>query len=136
MGFGPAGSTSAPNAFKQTSQAIPSSASTGGAGVVREAVPMLRTASAASDASTALQEAVAARSERLEAKCFLLPGMRPGDVVEVQSLPDGLSGGPWLLTRVTHRLTPASGGTTVLEGESADGASLLGSLAGAIGGLL
>ena len=136
MGFGPAGSPSAPNAFKQTSQAIPSSAPDGGIGVLREAAPMLRSASAASDASTALQEAAAASSERLHAKCFLLPGMRPGDVVEVQSLPAGLSGGPWLLTGVTHRLSPEFGGSTLLEAVSADTSSLLGGLLGAIGGLV
>jgi hypothetical protein len=60
--------------------------------------------------------------------------------VDVQSLPDGLSGGPWLITRVTHRLAPNRGGETLLEGESADTESLLGALIGAalgtIGGLL
>lgn len=140
MGFGPAGSPSAPDAMKQTSRPLPESASEGGVGVLREAAPLLRTASAASDASTALQEAAAARSERLEARCFLLPGIRPGQVFEVQSLPDGPSGGPWLVTRVTHRLDPDSGGSTTIEAESAQAESLLGQLAGAalsaIGGLL
>jgi hypothetical protein len=71
---------------------------------------MLRTAGAASNASQALQEAAAATGERLAAECFLLPGLRPGEVFEVQSLPDEFSGGPWLVTRVTHRLDPACRG--------------------------
>jgi phage protein D len=108
--------------------------------VLREPAAMLRTAGAADNASKALQEAAAAKTERLEARCFLLPRIRPGQVVEVQSLPDGLSGGPWLITRVTHRLGPARGGETILEAESADAGSLVGQLAGAalaaLGGLL
>jgi hypothetical protein len=140
MGFGPSGSASAPDALLQTKDALPASASPGGNGVLREPTPMLRTASAADNASKALQEAGAAKTERLEARCFLLPGIRPGQVVEVQSLPDGLSGGPWLITRVTHRLAPARGGETTLEAESADTESLLGQLVGAalaaVGGLL
>jgi hypothetical protein len=140
MAFGPSGTSSAPTARLHTKDAVPASASPGGRGVLREPVPMIRTASAADNASKALQEAVAARSRRLEARCFLLPGIRPGQVVEVQSLPDGLSGGPWLITRVTHRLAPAHGGETMLEAESADAESLLGGLVGAalgaIGGLL
>jgi hypothetical protein len=140
MAFGPSGSSSAPNALLHTKDALPASASPGGSGVLREPTPMLRTAGAADKASKALQEAAAARTRRLEACCFLLPGMRPGQVVEVQSLADGLSGGPWLITRVTHRLAPASGGETTLEAESADTesllAGLLGAALGAIGGLL
>jgi hypothetical protein len=140
MAFGASGSAGAPNALVQTSQSLPSSARPGGKGVLREPVPMLRTASAADKASTALQERAAAQTMRFEARCFLLPTIRPGDVVDVQSLPDGLSGGPWLITRVTHRLAPNRGGETLLEGESADTESLLGALIGAalgtIGGLL
>ena len=140
MGFGPAGSSSSPDAMKHTREALPESASKGGPGVLREAAPMLRTAASASDASKALQEATAARTERLEARCFLLPGMRPGQVFEVQALPEGFAGGPWLVTRVTHQLEADSGGTTWLEAESAHAESLLGQLAGAalsaLGGLL
>ncbi len=131
IGFGPAGSTSAPDALKQTKTSLPDSAKPGGPGVVREPAAMLRTAGAASNASQALQEAAAATGERLAAECFLLPGLRPGEVFEVQSLPDEFSGGPWLVTRVTHRLDPASGGRTLIDAENADSESLLGQLVGA-----
>jgi hypothetical protein len=60
-------------------------------------------------------------------------------VVEVQELPDGLAGGPWLLTHVVHRLRPGAGGTTSFEGESAGAGGAADLLAGALsaaGGLL
>jgi hypothetical protein len=58
-------------------------------------------------------------------------------VVEVQSLPDGLPAGAWLLTRVTHELRPQAGGSTVIEGQiAAPSVDLLGALLGAVGGLL
>jgi hypothetical protein len=139
IGFGPSGSASAPEATRQTLGFLPSSAPAGGPGVVRQPTPVLRTPTAASGASTALQAAAAARGRRLWARCFLLPALRPGDVIEVQSLPDGLVGGPWLLTRVVHRLEPGARGSTVLEAEDAGASSrlsgLLGGALAALGGL-
>ena len=73
MAFGASGSAGAPNALLQTSQSLPSSARPGGKGVLRESVPMLRTASAADKASKALQERAAAQTMRVVARCFLLP---------------------------------------------------------------
>jgi prophage tail gpP-like protein len=136
VGFGPAGSASAPNALRQTTDFLPSTSADGGVDVLRPSFAMLRTPGAASDASTALQTAAAARTKRLRATCFLLPTLQPGAVIEVQELPDGLNEGPWLVTCVVHRLRPASGGATVIQAESADTSSLLGSLLSAIGGLL
>jgi hypothetical protein len=135
IGSGPAGSTSAPDALRHTVGVLPAGAEEGGPGVRRYPAPALRTPAAAAAASTALQTAAAARSERLIARCFLLPALRPGDVIEVQDLPGGLAGGPWLLTRVHHRVE-AGAGTTTLEAETAGAGSLLGQLLGAIGGLL
>ncbi|HEU4432609.1 MAG TPA: hypothetical protein VFR51_04385 [Pyrinomonadaceae bacterium] len=140
IGFGPAGSASAPDALRPSLDFVPSSAAAGGAGIVRYPLPLLRTPTAADDVSTALQTSNAARAKRLRSRCFLLPALRPGDVIEVQSLPDGLGAGPWLLTRVQHELRPGSGGFTTIEAESADTSSLLSGLLGAglsaIGGLL
>ena len=140
IGFGPAGSSSAPDALRPSLDFLPSSAAAGGAGIVRYPLPLLRTPTAADDVSTALQTANAARAQRLRARCFLLPALRPGDVIEVQSLPDGLAGGPWLLTRVQHELRPGVGGSTIIEAEGADTSSLLSGLLGAglsaLGGLL
>ena len=140
IGFGPAGSASAPDALRPSLDFLPASAPDGGVDIIRFPTPLLRTPTAASDVSTALQAANAARGQRLRAHCFLLPALRPGAVIEVQSLPDGLSGGPWLLTRVSHELRPGSGGRTTIEAETADTGSLLGQLLGAalgaVGGLL
>jgi hypothetical protein len=135
IGFGPAGSASAPDALRHSLEFLPSSAPDGGRGVHRYPMAALRIPGAASNASTALQTAAAAQSERLVARCFLLAALRPGDVIEVQELPDGLSGGPWLLTRVEHELMGGTGATT-LEAEIASAGSLLGDLLGALGGLL
>jgi hypothetical protein len=140
MGFGPAGSGGDDNALRPSVDAIPGSAADGGVGVWRVPTPLLRVPSAATTASGALQSMAAAQTERINAHCFLLPALRPGSVIEVQELPDGLSTGPWLITRVQHTFELGSG-TTLFWGETASaGSSLAGGLlsaaAGAIGGLL
>ncbi|CAN7556545.1 MULTISPECIES: hypothetical protein [unclassified Variovorax] len=135
IGAGPAGSSSAPDAMRPTVGFLPSSAAAGGPGVIRLATPLLRTPKAASDASDALSRIAAARASRLIAHCFLLPALRPGQVIEVQDLPDDLSGGPWLITRVEHRVAHGAGSTR-FEARSASAPSLLGALLGAIGSLL
>jgi hypothetical protein len=140
MGFGPAGSGDADDALRASVEAIPGSASDGGVGVWRVPTPLLRVPSSATTASRALQAIAAGQAERVTAHCFLLPALRPGSVIEVQDLPDGLSKGPWLITRVEHSFGRGSG-TTRFWGETASaGSSLLGGLlgaaAGAIGGLL
>lgn len=140
MGFGPAGSGGADDALRQSVDAIPGSAAEGGAGVWRVPAPVLRVPSAATTASGALQSIAAGQAQRVTAHCFLLPALRPGNVTEVQDLPDKLSTGPWLITCVEHRFECGSG-TTRFWGETATAApSLLGGLlsaaAGAIGGLV
>jgi len=140
MGFGRAGSGGADDALRQSVDAIPGSAVDGGAGVWRMPVPVLRVPSAATTATQALQSIAAAQAERITAHCYLLPTLRPGNVIEVQELPGGLSKGPWLITRVQHSFERGSG-TTRFWGETASaGPSLLGGLlsaaAGAVGGLL
>jgi len=137
IGAGPAGSASAPDALRPTPDALPASAAAGGPGVWRQPTPLLRTARAADTASQALSSAASAT--RLVAEGFLMPALRPGQVIEVQDLPDGLSGGPWFLTRVEHELHQGQGRTR-LEARSAAPPTglggLLGAAAAAIGGLL
>ena len=140
MGFGPAGSGGAPDALRPSVDAIPGSAADGGAGVWRMPTPLLRVPSAANTASDAFQGMAAAQSERFTADCFLLPELRPGNVIEVQELPQGLSSGPWLVTRVQHSFERGFGrtrlwGETASAGPSLSG-GLLGAVAGAVGGLL
>lgn len=84
--------------------------------------------------STATRRAAATR--RLDATCWLQPARRPGDVVQVQETQHDDEAGPWLLTHVHHELA-WDGAVTRLEGVTAGSVDdLLGSLAGAIGGLL
>jgi hypothetical protein len=100
--------------------------------------PALRTTGAAAVAGAA--RARAARSTRGAASfdARLLPALRPGTVLEVQDLPSGLTRGPFWVEGVRHRID-ASGATTRVRlgggGDRFDPSSLLGSLAGAIGGL-
>jgi prophage tail gpP-like protein len=97
----------------------------------------LRSPDAVASATTELQAAAAARTRRLTAEGWLLAHLRPGQLVAVQDLPDGLPDGPWLLRRVHHRLD-VSGGRTVLRAEvgGAGAAGLLGLARGLAGALL
>lgn len=138
VGNGGGLSADAPDALRPTVGRLPDDAPGAGAGAVWQAAPVLRTATTARDAAAAADVAAAASAKRLDALCFLLPQLRPGMVVEIQSLPDGLSGGPWLLTRVTHRMPRAGASSTRLEAEASGagaGGGLLGAALGAVGGL-
>lgn len=138
IGNGTAGSTAAPNALKLSLGKLPEDAAAPGAGAIWYPAPILRTPGTAKAAAAALNDRAAAYTKQMRARCFLLTGLRPGMVVEFQDLPGGLGGNTWLLTRVTHWLKPNFGGETTLEGvlAGASGESLLGSLLGALGGLL
>ena len=72
---------------------------------------------------------------RLDVRCFLLPKLRPGQVIEIQDLPDGFPCGAFLLTQVEHRLAHGIG-TTRLSAERLAAPDLLGALLGAVAGLL
>jgi hypothetical protein len=101
--------------------------------------PALRTASAAGTAGAALQRGYTAGRERGTLEAFLLPKLRPGTIVEVHTLPDGLPSGPLWLHRVQHSFGPRGAVTRAdfyKGGDSFDPMALLGSLSGAIGGLL
>ncbi len=138
-GAGPAGSAEAPNALRPSLKPLPGGVPPPGPDAVWTAAPVLRTPKAALVASQAAEDEAAAAATSVRATCFLLPKLRPGTALEVQELPDGLPAGPWLLTRVVHRLTPAGGGTTHFEGISAGAGGATGLLASALaaaGGLL
>ena len=139
LGSGPAGSATAPDALRQTLGRLPDSPPDPGVGAVWQPAAILRAPSAAKNASQALESQLSVRAKRLRAVCFLIPALRPGQVIEVQDVPDGLDGGPWLVTAVRHQLRPGSGGRTVFSGVSAgqgEAGSLLGSALSALGGLL
>jgi hypothetical protein len=130
IGSGPAGTPEAPDALRPSLGHLPDNAQTPGKQALWHAQPLLRAPRVALAGSQALDAENAAAATRLRATCFLLPALRPGTVVEVQSLPDGLSSGPWLVTRVAHALVPGEAGRTIFEADSAGsgGASLLGAL--------
>lgn len=101
--------------------------------------PALRTPAAAQTAGAARTRMYKSKRRRANIEAFLLPQLRPGVVVEIQELPDGLPTGPLWVDKVSHRITP-NGALTKARlwggGDAFDPTSLLGSLAGAIGGLL
>jgi prophage tail gpP-like protein len=138
IGAGPAGTPDAPDALIHTRLGLPEDAPGAGPDTVRIGVALLRTPAAATAATEAMTKASSAEASRFRAQCFLLPALRPGTVIEVQELPSPMTGGPWLIERVVHRLDRMNGGSTLLEGSTASPPTegLLGALAGAIGGLL
>lgn len=137
VGAGPAGAPDAPNALLQTLAVVPEDAPAGGAKAVREGNTLLRTPGVAKAAGAARGAWVANDAVRLSASGFLLPALRPGMVLEIQDLPDGIRGGAWLVERVTHRIAPDGAAGTSFEARSAaPPTDLFGALLGAIGGLL
>ncbi|MGE0682605.1 MAG: hypothetical protein AB7P69_17105 [Candidatus Binatia bacterium] len=134
IGHGVAGSGDAPNALRPSLDPLPSDAPAPGKDAVWRPAAVLRTPKAAATASAAADNAAATRAQRVRARCFLLPKLRPGVVIEIQDLPHNLLS-TWLLTRVTHRLQPGSGGMTAFEGVSGEGGGLGGLLAAALGAL-
>jgi len=101
--------------------------------------PALRTPAAARTAGAALERRY--RSSRIRAglRTYLLPALRPGAVVQIQGLPDGLDGGPFWVDRVHHRLS-RQGAVSEARlwggGDTFEPSSLLGSLAGALAGAI
>ena len=138
VGFGPAGSPQAPGALRHTVGVLPSGAPAAGRDALRAPTAVLRSPGVATVAGLAAAQRRAAEGRRLRARAFLLPWLRPGAVLEIQDLPDRLQDGAWLVTAVSHRLAPRTGGATVFEGRAASGgaAGLLASAAAAIGSLL
>jgi phage protein D len=138
IGFGGAGSASAPDALRPSVDALPADAPAPGMAAIWTPAPALRVPKAAATASAGADASAGANARRVRARCTLLPKLRPGTVIEVQDVPDGLSGGSWIVTRVTHRLRPGQGGITIFEGISGEGGglgALLASALAAIGSL-
>lgn len=139
IGSGTAGSPEAPAALRPSLDPLPDDAPDPGPDAVWTPAAVLRTPQTAKTASSAAGLRAGAQAQRVRARCFLLPALRPGVVIEVQDLPNDLSRGPWILTRVVHHLKPGRGGVTVFEGISGEGgglASLLGAALAAVGSLL
>lgn len=137
IGSGPAGSAHSPDALRHTLDMLPGGAPSPGNSAVWKPAAILRTPDTALTATQAATVGANAEASRFSARCFLLPRLRPGMVLEVQQLSDGLTGGPWTLTRVCHWLRPGMKAQTFIEGRSAgSGQALLGAALSAVGGLL
>jgi hypothetical protein len=101
--------------------------------------PALRTVKTAGTAGAARQRQYASGHETGQFKAFLQPRLHCGTVLEIQDLPERLPTGPIWVTRVEHWLGQGEASTAVRfrqGGDSFDPMALLGSLAGAIGGLV
>lgn len=136
LGTGPAGSADAPEARVPSFDRLPAGAPAAGADARWLAAPVLRTPEGATTATEAAARRRGAEAERVRAEAFLLPGLRPGALLEVQDVP-GASGGPWVVARVRHDVHPQRGARTRFEGVTADvDPGLLAGVLGALGGLL
>jgi hypothetical protein len=131
IGQGGAGSTDAPDALRPSLSSLPEDAPAPGAGATWTPVGALRVPAAAVTASAGADTTAASRAKQVRARCFLLPGLRPGMVIQVQDLPGGLSPGSWIVRRVRHQLQPGQGGVTNFEGVSGESGGLAGLLASA-----
>jgi hypothetical protein len=135
-----AGDTSSPDAFRPSTDFFVGNRPDGPALHARwRSEPALRTAAAAGTAGAALQRSYKSSRERGQLRAFLQPGLRPGTIVEVQSLPAGLPTGPLCVYRVQHTVGPRGAVTRAdfsKGGDSFDPLALLGSLLGAVGGFL
>jgi hypothetical protein len=138
VGHGPAGFVPAPNGLLASTDPLSGGAPDPGPDAVWLPSPVLRTPAAVTTASQEQAAATTAAATRLRAECWLLPSLRPGQLVEVQGLPERLPAGPWLVTAVTHRVDPIAGGVTRIEATQGGAAlaGLLGGALGALGGLL
>jgi hypothetical protein len=140
VGSGSAGSPDADGALRPSTSPLRGDAGGPAADTILEPTPLLRSPGAVATASAADSEQRSAESLRLHATCFLSPALRPGVVVAVAGVPDGLDAGPWLLQTVTHHVSPHGGGRTHVTGDSVGagggGSGLLAAALGAVGGLL
>lgn len=140
-GNGPAGNTSEPGALRHSSTLLPASAPAADSSSRHIPQSLLKTPTAAVSAAQSVQTARAATTMELQADCFLLPQLSPGQVIQVQGLPDEIPQGSWLLTSVSHHLQGSDSGKTRIHAELADLAAfgldaLLGSALGAVAGQL
>jgi hypothetical protein len=138
VGHGPAGFVPAPNGLLESTDALTGGAPDPGPDAMWLPSPALRTPAAVTAASREVATATSAAATRLRADCWLLPGLRPGQLIEVQGLPERLPAGPWLVSAVRHRAGGAGGGATAVEATLGGAAlgDLLGAALGALGSLL
>jgi hypothetical protein len=120
-----AGSASAPEAQRPTTDFFGGSRPPGpSAEQVWRWEPALRTAAAARTAGAALDRRYDATRKGATIQTLLAPALRPGTVLEVQDLPDGMDGGALWADRVTHRLSAGTASTTARVWQASAAAGL------------
>lgn len=135
VGSGGSGVALSPDAWVLSTEAV-TGADDPGSGRSWQADPVLRTSTDVDLANESLTSRRAAATRRLGAECWLQPGRRPGDVVQIQQTDHPDEEGPWLITHVRHELAWDCSRSVLTGVAAGDTTSLLGDLVGAIGGLL
>ena len=98
--------------------------------------PALRTSTAAATAGAATKRSYTAAADRGVFTAFLQPKLRPGVVLEMQEMPSGLADNLVWINSVRHEISPRCVLTRAEYFKGGDSfEDVLGSLAGAIGGL-
>jgi hypothetical protein len=111
--------------------------STGAGDARRIALPEIRTKQDADKAAAALAAARAARAKSVRLTTFLIPALAPGLPLQLADMPDGVPLSRATVHQVVHAVRPDGAAVSDVWGtgfSSEDG--LLGSLIGAVGGLL
>ena len=111
--------------------------SAGSADARRISIPEIRTKQDADKAAAALAAARAARAKSVRLTTFLLPALAPGLPLQLAEMPGGVPLSRATVHQVVHMVRPDGAAVSEVWGtgfSSED--SLLGSLLGAIGGLL
>jgi hypothetical protein len=98
--------------------------------------PVLRTPDSAAVAGAARARLAAAVRRRTDLRTWLVPGLRPGAVVRLDELPEGLTAGPHWVQRVVHRVGPGGATSESRLAEAGPAFDPTALLVGAIGGLL
>lgn len=98
--------------------------------------PVLRTPDTAAVAGAARARQATANRRRTFLNAWLVPGLRPGAVVRLDELPDGLTAGPHWVDRVVHRIGPGGATSDARLAEAGPAFDPMALLLGAIGDLL
>lgn len=133
-----AGDPTSPEARWLSVDFLAGSAPAPGLAARRRRVPELRNSNDTEAAGTALAERRSTAVAPVRLTAWLMPTIAPGTRLEIAELPDPLSLSDCRVTQVVHTLQPGRPARTEIRalGQAAEGAGLLGALAGAVGGLL
>ena len=114
-----AGSAAPPDAARPTSDFFAGDRPDGpGVGTRWSFEPALRTPDAAAVAGAPRGRTAGSLRHRTTLDAWLVPALRPGTVVRLDELPDGLAAGPRWVDRVVHRVGPGGATTSARLAEA------------------